>query len=330
MRWTTIMPAAMVGGVPWWRSSMTDFDNPWKDVLEHFFRAFLAFFFPEAHAAIDWSRNYESLDKELQQIVSESELGLRLADMLFKVWLKDGRETWILIHVEIQNQRDRRFAERMFVYNYRIYDRYQKPVISLAVIGDEDPEWRPDQFGYGLFGCAMGIRFPIAKLLDYASRVAELETVQNSFAAVVLAHLKTQETRDNPASRRTWKFRLIKSLYDRGLGGEQVRLLFKFLDWIMVLPEELEEALSMDLAAFEKERTMPYVSSIERIALQKGKIEAKVETLLRLLTKRFKVALPEDVQAQIRSTSDPAKLDAWIDTSVEASDLEEFRRMCGI
>jgi hypothetical protein len=73
---------------------MSDFDNPWKDVLEHFFKHFLAFFFPEAHAAIDWARNYESLDKELQQIVSESELGLRLADKLFKVWLTDGGATW--------------------------------------------------------------------------------------------------------------------------------------------------------------------------------------------------------------------------------------------
>ena len=65
---------------------MSDFDNPWKDVLEHFFRQFLEFFFADAHAAIDWSRRYESLDKELQQIVSESELGLRLAAKLFKVW----------------------------------------------------------------------------------------------------------------------------------------------------------------------------------------------------------------------------------------------------
>ena len=79
---------------------MSDFDNPWKDVLEHFFGQFLEFFFPDAHAAIDWSRRYESLDKELQQIVSDSELGLRLADKLFKVWLKDGQEAWILIHVE--------------------------------------------------------------------------------------------------------------------------------------------------------------------------------------------------------------------------------------
>ena len=43
---------------------MSDFDNPWKDVLEHFLRQFLEFFFPEAHAAIDWGRRYESLDKD--------------------------------------------------------------------------------------------------------------------------------------------------------------------------------------------------------------------------------------------------------------------------
>ena len=221
---------------------MSDFDNPWKDVLEHFFGQFLEFFFPDAHAAIDWSRRYESLDKELQQIVSESELGLRLADKLFKVWLKDGQEAWILIHVEIQNQRDPAFAERMFVYNYRIYDRHRQPVISLAVMGDEEPAWRPDHFGYGRFGCMMGIRFPIVKLVDYASQAGELETAANPFAAAVLAHLKTRETRADPAARRAWKLRLIKSLYDRGLDGEQVRLLFKFLDVMLVLPRELERS----------------------------------------------------------------------------------------
>ena len=287
---------------------MSDFDNPWKDVLEHFFGQFLEFFFPDAYAAIDWSRRYESLDKELQQIVSESELGLRLADKLFKVWLKDGQEAWILIHVEIQNQRDPAFAERMFVYNYRIYDRHRQPVISLAVMGDEEPTWRPDHFGYGMFGCTMGIVFPIVKLVDYASQTEQLEAAANPFAAAVLAHLKTQETRVDPAARRAWKLRLIKGLYDRGLDGEQVRLLFKFLDVILVLPRELEKALSLDLAEFERERKMPYVSSIERIAREEGKAEgevegqakAKVETLLGLLTKRFNAAIPAELETALK------------------------------
>jgi len=79
---------------------------------------------------------------------------------------------------------------------------------------------------------------------------------------------------------------------------------------------------------------MPYVSSIEHIAREEGKIEGKAEaivkTLLRLLTKRFQVALPAEVEARIRSTADLATLDTWIDTSLEARDLEDFRRICGI
>lgn len=31
----------------------------------------------------------------------------------------------------------------MFVYNYRIFDRYDRPVASLAVLADDDPGWRP-------------------------------------------------------------------------------------------------------------------------------------------------------------------------------------------
>jgi hypothetical protein len=181
-----------------------------------------------------------------------------------------------------------------------------------------------------MFGCTMGIRFPIVKLVDYASQAERLETPANPFAAAVLAHLKTRETRADPAARRTWKLRLIKSLYDHGLDGGQVRLLFKFLDSMLVLPRELAKALSLELAEFEKERKMPYVSSIERIAREEGKAEGKVETLLRLLTKRLGTAVPAELEAQIRSTDDLTRLDTWIDAGLEAADLADFRRMAGI
>jgi len=67
---------------------MTDYDSPWKDLLNDYFEDFMAFFFPKAHADIDWSRGYESLDKELSQIVRDAELGKRLADKVVKVWRK--------------------------------------------------------------------------------------------------------------------------------------------------------------------------------------------------------------------------------------------------
>ncbi len=44
---------------------MPDYDSPWKEMLDGYFPAFMAFFFPEAHTDIDWTRGYESLDTEL-------------------------------------------------------------------------------------------------------------------------------------------------------------------------------------------------------------------------------------------------------------------------
>ena len=96
------------------RRRRRDWDSPWKETLQHFFRAVLAFFFPDLHDAIDWSKGYESLDKEFQQIVADARTGRGLADKLFKVWRRDGRELWLLVHVEVQGRVERRFGRRMF------------------------------------------------------------------------------------------------------------------------------------------------------------------------------------------------------------------------
>jgi len=99
------------------------FDSPWKEVLETFFPQFMAFFFPAAHAEIDWSKPWKSLDQELQRIVRDAKLGRRLADKLIRVVLRDGRKLVILIHIEVQGDYDKNFEKRMFVYNYRFFDR---------------------------------------------------------------------------------------------------------------------------------------------------------------------------------------------------------------
>jgi hypothetical protein len=242
-----------------------DLDSPWKEILQHFLREVLAFFFPDLHDAIDWQRGYESLDKELQQIVHDARIRGRLADKLFKVWQKNGREAWFLIHIEVRGQRETEFPERMFVYSYRIYDRYRRPLVSLAVLTDDQPDWRPDRFEHNMWGCSMGIRFRVAKLLDYREQADALERSANPFAAVVLAQLKALEARQAPQSRWQWKVRLVKRLYERGLSAEEVRQLFRLLDWMLALPQELDEAFHEELYRFQEERRMPYITSIERL-----------------------------------------------------------------
>jgi hypothetical protein len=58
----------------------TDFDNPWKSIIELYFREFLQFFFPQIEAEIDWDRPIQFLDNELQKIVRDAENPKRYAD----------------------------------------------------------------------------------------------------------------------------------------------------------------------------------------------------------------------------------------------------------
>jgi hypothetical protein len=117
--------------MPSHHKELDDLDSPWKEALEHFLEPFLALCFPEVHAGIDWTRGYQSLDKELQKITSAAAVGKRLADKLFKVSRADGKEAWLLIHVEVQGRRERKFAQRMFKYYHRILYRYDRPEVSL-------------------------------------------------------------------------------------------------------------------------------------------------------------------------------------------------------
>lgn len=119
-----------------------DADPPWKDILERYFVQFIEFFFPHIFSEIDWERGHEFLDKELQKIMRSSKTGRRTVDKLVKVRLKDGSEIWALIHVEIQGKSDSGFAKRMYVYNYRLFDKHDKKIVSLAVLTDDRKSWK--------------------------------------------------------------------------------------------------------------------------------------------------------------------------------------------
>jgi hypothetical protein len=53
--------------------------------------------------------------------------------------------------------------------------------------------------------------------------MTELLADENPFATVVLAHLKTPETRRDPVTRYSWKIQLVRGLYQRGWDAERVR-----------------------------------------------------------------------------------------------------------
>jgi len=133
--------------------------------------------------------------KSCKPKVRDAELGKRYVDKLVQVHRLSGQEDWIYLHLEVQGSAQAEFAKRMFVYNYRIFDRYDRPVASMAVLADDSADWKPQQWGYDVFDCQMAIRFPVAKLTDYAAQEQTLADDPNPFALVTLAHLQTKATR---------------------------------------------------------------------------------------------------------------------------------------
>ncbi|MEH1914819.1 cytosolic protein [Nostoc sp.] len=251
----------------------TEFDSPWKQILQLYFEEFMLFFFPLAHGEIDWTQQPEFLDKELQQVVRDAELGRRLVDKLVKIYRIGGEESWILVHLEVQSQEESDFAQRMFSYNYRIFDRYKRSVASLAVLGDDRTTWRPNQFGYCLFGCQVDFRFPVIKLLDYQQRLSELESSRNPFATVVMAHLAALETRNDRLQRKQQKLTLVRRLYEQGFEREDVLNLLAFVDSLLTLPQDLEQEFRREVEQLEAEQRMQYITSFERNARREELLE---------------------------------------------------------
>jgi len=167
----------------------------------------MGFFFANISQEIDWSKPYEFLDKELEKITRDAQIGRRYADKLVKVWLKNGQSTWVLIHIEVQSQHDPDFEKRMYVYNFRILERYNREVVSLAILTHEPHKQKSHspsgEYQRKLWGCETRFTFPWVKLWDYKQRWTELEQSNNLFAIVVMAHLQAVETRTSRNSSKS-------------------------------------------------------------------------------------------------------------------------------
>ena len=315
---------------------MVDYDSPWKEALDGYLPSFIALFFPVMHAEIDWSRGYETLDKELQQITPDADDGRRCVDKLVQVWRQSGEAEWVLIHIEVHGQEGSAFAHRMFVYNCRLVERYNKAVVSIAVLADERPTWQPGVFRRELWGCSTEFRFPIVKLVAHAARAEELEASDNPFAWYVLAHLKALETKWDDESRYRWKLRLVRNLFERGLTADEIRRLFRLIDWVLMLPEVLAQQFQDDLRVIEEKEKMPYVTSIERLGIEKGREEGREEGIERGIKTGLRIGIQAVLEArfgeagrslapEIDTVDDRALLEKILDRSKNVAALEELR-----
>lgn len=273
----------------------SDFDSPWKEAIQQYLRGFLAMCFPEVEEGIDWSRTPEFLEQELRALVPESELGAQQVDQLIRVWQKNGQEQWVLLHVEVQSQVAQGFPKRLFQYHGRLTDRYGVDVATLCLLADDVKSYRPDGYDWEFWGCRVRFTYPTCKLLDFQDE--KLAVSANPIAVVIRAHLAAKNQKEGDQGRFRRKKELVLGLYQRGLSSEEVRKLFNLVDWLIRLPKQLELEFQREIFDYERRNHMPYISSIERIGIEKGLEQGREEA-----RQSLRAMILQDVESRWGST----------------------------
>jgi len=264
-------------------------DILWKVILEEVFPDLLRFIYPDADEVYNMERGFEFLDKELAELdpQPDEKKDSRFADKLVKVYHRDGVEEWVLLHVEIQGDTPdlEAFAERMYIYFYRIRDQYPKRLVSaLAIFTGQDGQRIPNRFMYEYRGTRLTYEYPTLSILDYTDD--QLDKSSNPFAQVIIAaKMRLQEGKMSEDELLNTKLLMARKLQEKGFGMDKVRAIFNFLrNYVLFDKPETNRKFNKLFRQADKTSVMNTVEYLKMEGREEGREEANaifVENLLK-------------------------------------------------
>ncbi len=327
-------------------------DTAWKLFLEEpeHFRYLIRHADPLLHSLIDWRHGVEYLDNELQQIVPQSATGRQIVDKLVRVYLQNGAEQWILVHIEVQSQPDPFFEERMYAYNATAWLRYRRQVLSIAVLADTRRNWRPVRYERVLGNHRLVFEFVSLKIIDLDE--TELLADPEPAALLLVAFKRAAMTKSKAELRLQARVELLRLTVERGYNEEQTANLLGLLEWIMNLPKLLEREYERAIEEYKRETGVRIVPRIVEMSLREG-LEQGIEqgvqqgvqqglqqglrqglqqglqqglrqSLINLLSNLFG-RVPRDIRKGIRQLQDTEQLLALQSAALKCPTLDAFR-----
>lgn len=300
-----------------------DYDGLWKKIISELFGEFTAFFAPELHAEIDYSVDFDALQQELHQEIMKKKGGKAIADKLFKVYLENGKEKWILIHVEVQDKDEKNFSDRMFRYFYRIYDRFDREIYAIALLTDDKKSKYAGPFNYSFYGTKAYYAY---NTYDFHGKdVEQLKQSSNPFATAVIAGIYASRSKQDVDLRYAFKKSLVTSILEKYEMAEEATIahlnkLIYFVDNLLQPPEEMKHKLREELNPYlgeevimkmraEKANQPPTIAELMREYEQEGIEKGKKEVAKRLIREKYKDAeivkltgLPSEKIEKLRET----------------------------
>ncbi len=281
-----------------------DHDRLFKTLLRTFFKEFIELFFPEVAEALD----FEHVVFLSEEVVTDLTGGKKgRVDLLVETRLRE-EEAFILVHLEPQSYREEEFAERMFIYAARLYEKHRKPIVPIAVFSHRSRVVEPDSFRwklpfkevlrldyYALQLCRQDWRTfvrsdnPVAAALlsSMGYRRKERKEVYMAFLRMLF------QTEQNPA-----KLSLITLFFETYMKSTETEQQEVQAEFIKEYPEK-EESLMGLMSSYERKG---YIQGLNEGKVEgimegrvegriEGKIEGKIETAARMLEEGLSVEL---------------------------------------
>jgi hypothetical protein len=284
-----------------------------KTLVRLFLFEMLELFAPRLHRLLIPGKveflNVESLGPRLRRRRD------RRLDQVAKVFFRDGRAAFLLIHLEFQSQADARLGRRVCFYSLRLHEEYDgAPVYPIALLAFDLPRRpQPDTYGWNVGG---------KQILEFRFHVIQLNRLRwqqyvNSTNPVALALMTRMGVQ--PHERVEVKKACLRQLGLLELPEPSAELVWTFAETYLPLDERQQaefQAAIEKLPAFEKEKIMRFPNTWRdqgraegrAEGLAKGRAEGRAEGLAegqaeliqRLLRRRFGT-LPADLRKQIKS-----------------------------
>ncbi len=275
-------------------------DEKWKILISKYLKDFLSFFMAELNEQIDFDKGYEFLDGELNRIKIKSKSRNRRSDKLVKVYLKDGTEQYLLIHIEIQGYSEDDFSERMFTYYYRISDLHRtRNITAISVYTEDNQTFKPNSFENKVFGTEITYKYNTYKVLEQNQEI--LKKSNNIFAFLVLAVLYSLRAKDNQKKKLKFKIELTKILVERNYSQDEITELFEFINLFLSFgSEKYDNLFYEELEKMPKVKEKEVLNSFEKFMMKK--LQSKIEDMTRELQSQVE-DMTKKLQSQVEDKS---------------------------
>lgn len=253
-------------------SERIDHDRLFKELIRTFFEEFMVLFFPKAYEAIDFNHSV-FLSEEVYTDILKGEK--RRVDLLVETRLK-GEQALIIIHIEPQSYVQPHFQDRMFVYFSRLYEKYRRKILPIAIFSYDQIRDELDTLDIS-FSFFEVMKFQYLKLELKKQNWRDFLKQDNPVAAALLSKMGYAQD-----ERVKVKVEFLRMLARHEPNPAREKLITGFFETYLKLTGQEEQQLQQELTKLKPEEAKQ-IMEITTSWHERGRSEGKAETAKNLL-----------------------------------------------